>query len=89
MCWPTESRECLDGLVIDFQILEQVPSNYENFAEACVTSFLASSTDKYRTKDLGMLLRGLFVLNFDVRPHEKRLLQAEIHSEDQACSTLI
>ena len=56
--------------------MEYVPSEYANFAEACVTSFLASSKDKYRTKDLTMLLRGLFVLNFDVRPHEKRLLQA-------------
>jgi len=57
-------------------ILEHVPPNYANFAEACVSSFLASSKDKYRTKDLSMLLRGLFVLNFNLRPHEKRILRA-------------
>ena len=56
--------------------MEHVPPNYANFAEACVTSFLASSKDKYRTKDLSMLLRGLFVLNFNLRPHEKRILRA-------------
>ena len=57
------------------QILEYVPSDYAKFAEACVSSFLAHR-DPFRTKDLTILLRAMFVLNLDVRPHEERLLEA-------------
>ena len=58
------------------QILEYVPPNYAAFAEACATSFLSSPQHKFRTKELAQLLRGLFVLNFDVGPHANRILQA-------------
>ena len=58
------------------QICEHVPPNHANFAEACITSFLAASRNKYRSKDLALLLRGLFVLNYDIRPHAKHILKA-------------
>ena len=67
------------------QILEYVPSDYTKFAKACVDSFLAYQ-GPVRTKDLTILLRAMFVLNVDVRPHEERLLEVsrEARSTTQA-----